>query len=95
MAAKTTDSFGSAARLVICEHGGSILKVTFLKGLTLFFGIPLIVVYEAGFHIPRTRPLSPGLHKQKCALKITHPNINIIVFRKKNILSLLILSSKI
>lgn len=63
MAAKITALLGSDARLVICKFEGAILIVTLLKELVEPLGISAKVVNEAGFHTPRIRPVSPGIHR--------------------------------
>lgn len=60
MAAKTTDFFGSDARLHVKElDGNSMVKL--LNELVELFGISLMTTNEGWFNTPRIRPFSPAL----------------------------------
>jgi hypothetical protein len=65
---------GSEAMLVIRFPELRVLE-TLLKCLPRLWGISVIVSSDAGFHIPSTRPLLPGVPKDK----ISHEYISSII----------------
>lgn len=60
MAAKTTEFFGSDARLKIKGISGVNLSVKLSKELAELFGISLMEMKDGGFNAPIIKALSPG-----------------------------------
>lgn len=61
MAAKTTEFFGSDARLKIKGISGVNLSVKLSKELAELFGISLMEINDGGFNAPIIKALSPGI----------------------------------
>lgn len=61
MAAKTTEFFGSDARLKIKGISGVNLSVKLSKELAELFGISLMEMKDGGFNAPIIKALSPGI----------------------------------
>lgn len=60
MAAKTTEFFGSDAKLKIKGISGVNLSVKLSKELAELFGISLMEMKDGGFNAPIIKALSPG-----------------------------------
>lgn len=61
MAAKTTEFFGSDAKLKIKGISGVNLSVKLSKELAELFGISLMEMKDGGFNAPIIKALSPGI----------------------------------
>lgn len=61
MAAKTTDFFGSDARLKIKGISGVNLSVKLSNELAKLFGISVMDINDGGFNAPIIKALSPGI----------------------------------